>query len=131
MLKELVRRSRAALALLFLPGDRMPVTRHELMRFRAEWEEWQITFTGMLEQLNTFHARIAKREKRIMQAREAELSSQGATSGGTVPASVSRGLHRKADIYRRAVAASGGQLSLIPPGARTPPPHPSENGDEP
>jgi hypothetical protein len=129
MLKALARRILAAAKILLLPGDQMPVTRHDLLRLRADWEEWQITFTGILEQLNTFHARIAKREKRIMEAREAQLQEP---SGGTgqPQSDASRGLSRKASIYRRAVGSGAGQLSLLPqPGHRPPPPNP--NGDEP
>jgi hypothetical protein len=61
-----LRRIRAAAALLFLPGDRMPVTRHELEMFRIEWTEWQLTFTSVLEKLNAWQARQAKREKRAL-----------------------------------------------------------------
>lgn len=109
----LLRRIRAAVAILFLPGDRMPVTRHELQTFRHEWAEWQALFTGSLEKLNAWYARQAKREKREL---ERQAGGSG-TSADDPPPTTSR-RDRKIQLYRR---AGGMGASLPHPSAVTPP----------
>lgn len=69
MIQGYLRRIRAALALLFLPGDRIPLSRADLRRFEAEFQEWEMTMTGILEKLNAWYARQAKREKRMLERR--------------------------------------------------------------
>jgi hypothetical protein len=106
----LLRRIRAAAAVLFLPGDRMPVTRHDLLRLHHEWAEWEITFNGILEKLNAWQARQAKREKRALERSLGEDNSEGLQQP--------TGRVHKLDLYRRARAVGGG----------TPPPPPNPQG---
>jgi len=94
----------------------MPVTRHDLVRLRFEWQEWQMTFNGILDKLNTWNARQAKREKRALSPPKGAASETSAIPD-------KRAL--KLELSRR--AAGGGFLS--PPSREIPPP-PDDGDDE-
>lgn len=112
-MKTLYRRIAAAAAILFLPGDRMPVTKRELVQFKREWVEWQITFADILEKLNTWSARMAKREKRALE------QTMGALEGAQVEPEHSSRSTKKLELYRR---LGGGGMPL----PSSPPPPPQE-----
>lgn len=114
----LLRRLRAALAILFLPGDRMPVTQSDLRDLRREWAEWEVTFTSLLERLSMWTARQAKREKRALEA-----ATNADASTGSAPTDRRS---RKLELSRRLVAGGG----LAPPPS-TLPPGPTDDGDSP
>jgi hypothetical protein len=111
---RLVRRWRTALALFFLPGDRTPVTRQDLVELRRDWATWESTFSDILEKLSMQYARQRKREQRNM----AQLAG-----GASAPTEPESGRARKLSLYRRAAAASQGALALDMP----PPPAPDED----
>jgi hypothetical protein len=121
---RLLRRIGNALSVLFLPGDRMPVTRFELLELRRDWDGWQQTFTQTLEKLNAWYARQAAREKRAL---ERELKSQVAASGAS--ATTDKRNH-KLELSRRFVAGQGGVLPLPRADLASPEPPPLEEADE-
>jgi hypothetical protein len=113
---RLVRRWRTALALAFLPGDRTPVTRQDLVELRRDWATWESTFSDILEKLSMQYARQRKREQRNI----AQLA--GGPQQPTEPLS---GRARKLGLYRR---AAQGALALDT--RHEPPPPPDLDEDE-
>lgn len=113
---RLLRRIRTAAAILFLPGDRTPVTKHDLVRLKHDWQEWEITFNGILEKLNAWQARQAKREKREL-VRSLEASEGPQQPTGSV---------RKLELYRRARAMGGGRVAPPTPDLFEPEPDEAE-----
>ena len=100
-MKRLWRRILTAAKVLFLPGDHTPVTRADLHALRQEHNEWVMTLTDILEKLNAWYARQAKREKRALEA--------GLMEGPQQPAAVaSEPGNHKLHLYRKVAAASGG-----------------------
>ncbi len=117
----LLRRIWHAGRILLLGEDHFPVTQADMVRFRIEWEEYQLAFEGILDKLNTFNARIAKRQKDL--AKTAETLAQAEQAQ---PQPVARS---KADLYRRAVGGAG-QIALVRPGGNPPPPPPPPDDGE-
>jgi len=76
---RLIRRIRVAVAALFLPGDRMPITRYELQSFRLEFDEWRAEVTSIYDKLNALHARQIKRDKNWLSQQDAPPPGASAT----------------------------------------------------
>lgn len=101
-----LRRIRTALALLFLPGDRTPVTRQDLADLRREWSTWEVTFSDLLERLTVWAARQARRDKRAI---EAALAAD--PPGASAPTDRRA---RKLALWRRAAGATPPLSPTIP-----------------
>lgn len=119
LLGAIWRRIATAAKVAFLPGDHTPVTRHELRQFLLDFDDWERSLTDILEKLNAWYARQAKRQKRAL---EAQLVDDASGDFSGLPAG--RKSHKLA-LYRRAIGG-GGSL-----GGGPPPPPDLNDGDDP
>lgn len=116
----LLRRIRDAAAILLGLQERLPATKQDLLKLTAEFHEWEQTMTGILEKLNAWYARQAKREKRLLEA-GMFADEEGGNGEGPPPGPVGedsklvRELH-KAELRKKAAALRAGTGIIHIPG---------------